>query len=58
MHDSFVSFDKTMLNDIVMIITYRVKHYKHHTPVAQWIEQRTSKPKVVGSIPTQGTKIK
>ena len=25
--------------------------------VAQWIEQRTSKPKVVGSIPTQGTKI-
>ncbi len=24
-------------------------------PVAQWIEQRTSKPKVVGSIPTRGT---
>lgn len=23
--------------------------------VAQWIEQRTSKPKVVGSIPTRGT---
>jgi hypothetical protein len=27
-----------------------------HAPVAQWIEQRTSKPKVVGSIPTRGTK--
>jgi hypothetical protein len=27
-----------------------------YAPVAQWIEQRTSKPKVVGSIPTRGTK--
>ncbi len=40
---------------------YLPKRYLQKTiwyaPVAQWIEQRTSKPKVVGPIPTRGTKI-
>ena len=32
--------------------------YGTYALVAQWIEQRTSKPKVAGSIPAQGTKHK
>lgn len=32
--------------------------FKHkYAPVAQWIEQETSKLKVVGSIPTRGTTV-
>lgn len=31
--------------------------YYHQAPVAQWIEQETSKLLAVGSIPTRGTKL-
>ena len=32
------------------------KHLKEHASVAQSVEQRTENPRVVGSIPTGGTK--
>lgn len=32
-------------------------YYEAYAPVAQWIEQETSKLLAVGSIPTRGTKM-
>ena len=33
---------------------YAVHYFVNHAPVAQWIEQETSKLLAVGSIPTRG----